>query len=593
MKAEKITSFTWLPAVIFSLSTAFYILFAFYQDMLFTAHLRTPYLEGSMFFGELTSTPFGIMRWAGCWLTQFCYYPLLGIAFYIVIWCATYFVAAKALDISGTWVSLLILPLACLLLSVVDLGYWIYCMLDLGYWFSHSLAYLLMFVCLYLIRKSLAKARNMTGIATLIIIMFYPVLGWYGILMSLMLVALEWKRFRYESLIFLLPCLSPFLWVSVYSGVPERELWLGGFPIFEDGANLSLRPSIPFIALAVFSLLLPFVPKKKTQQGKKATWIHVIAADIVLPVIVFLGVELLMFKDYNYLAEMRMTKCALEEDWIGVLRESEKQQAPSRSMVLLKNLALLNVGELGELAFKTHNDGREIKNPDGLNLSAMQIVSPVVYYNYGKINYATRWANEFAVCYGYSPYYLMILAKAAKAKGERQLSEKYLESLHGHHFYRDWQPSVISPLAKEIEMAFGNVIDADNNNMEAYLIDTFSQSYGSDNPTVKELSLFNAMLYGNAERFWKAFVSYVMIDPERVLPQHYQEAYFLFMEAAPIELPCMVKISSGMAEAYSSFRQQYDTLVKSGYKEEEIAQALKINWGGSYWWHYFFAKKTY
>ena len=187
----------------------------------------------------------------------------------------------------------------------------------------------------------------------------------------------------------------------------------------------------------------------------------------------------------------------------------------------------------------------------------------------------------------------MNLISTTKSKGERHLTDKYLEILHSHLFYKNWTPKPVSPLANELENAFGNVIDSDNNNMEYYLIDTFSQSYNSENSIVKELSLFNSMIYGNSERFWNAFINYASIYPERVLPQHYQEAYFIFMEIAPVELPFKIKINTGMAEAYTEFRRQYDSLSQSKYSSEEIAQALKIKWGGSYWWHYFFAKKNY
>lgn len=593
MKPVRTIYLRWLPAIIFCLAIALYILVTYYQDMIYTAHLRTPFIGGSLFFNELTSSPFGMMQWVGCWLTQFCYHPLLAIAIYVGIWLATYFFADKSFALPVKWVSLQIIPLGCLLLSIVDLGYWIYCMTEYGYWFSHSLGCLLMFLLLFVIKRAIKRYGNIAGVSSLaFILLLYPFLGWYFILLALMMTIMEWQTQKY----WLLLCLAPMLWSFVaYDTISTRDLWLSGFPIFEDGGKICDRVSIPFYVLAVSTLLLAVVSsfykdRQKEEDVKKVT-IHSIIATFITSLLVFVGVWQMMFKDYNYLAEMRMSQCAMNEDWAGVLQEAQKQQSPSHSMVLLKNLALVNTGGLGEYGFKFTSNGMDIKNPDGLNIGPIQIAGPIVYANYGKINYATRWSQEFAVCYGYSPYYLMHLARTAKAKGERSVENKYLTLLHSHKYYVNWLPAAYSPLAKEIERTYGNVIDSDNNNMEYYLMDTFSQSYGSDNEIVLELSLFNAMLIRDPERFWNAFVGYAQTIPGKVLPQHYQEAYFLFMEAAPVELPVHVSVSNGMAEAYTSFRRQYDSLSQLGYNKEMIAKALQVNWGGSYWWHYFFGKK--
>ena len=596
MKFEKYIYLKWLPAILFSVAIALHILVVYYQDMIYTVHLRTPFIGGGLFFDEVTSCPFGIMRWVGCWFSQFCYYPLLGTFILVAIWTATYFVADKVFNLPSKWISLLVLPLGCLLLSVVDLGYWIYCLTEYGYFFSHSLAYLLMFLLLWVTRKSLKSLPN-SKIASIVLIDFvlillYPILGWYLYLFAAILAILEWKRFGVSILWLLVASVLPLFWGFYYDNISTRDLWIGGFPLFEDGVKLSIRPSIPFIALIVFSIAIAFL-SSLVKHHKDEKWIHSAIVTLIVSIVTFLGVWQMMFKDYNFLAEMRMSKCAMEDDWRGVLEEAQKQKSPSRSMVLLKNVALMHTGGLGEYGFKFSSNGQDIKNPDKLNISSMQIVCPIVYNNYGKINYASRWANEFAVCYGYSPFYLMNLIRSANAKGESNLVEKYSSLLHSHLFYNDWKPKELPALSKSLERDFGNVIDSDNNNGEYYLIDTFSQSYGSDDPLVVELSLFYAMLYGNSERFWNAFVSYASLNLDRVLPQHYQEAFFIFMEVAPVELSNNVKLSKGMDEAYTSFRRQYDALSQQGYSMEDIGKALKIKWGGSYWWHYFFGRKTY
>lgn len=574
-----------------------YVLLRFYQDMLFTAHLRTPFIAGSLFFDELMAEPFGAMRWVGSWLTQLCYYPVLGFVVYMLLWSASYFFLHKTFRLPALLSSLLILPLACLLLSVTDLGYWIYCLKNFGEWYAHSLSFLLMAILLYVLCLIDKKTKHSTIIAAVSCFLAYPLIGWCGILAAVSFFLMHWKTNGWNGLFILLPVLAPGLWHSIcYQGVSLTNMWYGGFLLFADGDNYTLRPSIPFFALValvlIISLLSSFLKEEKKDTGSKY-YVKYSLVTVVILVSAFCGVWQLMFKDYNYLAEMRMTKCAMEDDWDGVLNEAQKTDTPSRSMVLLKNVALMNVGQLGDMSFKFSNDGKDIKNSDRLNVGAMQIVAPVVYYNYGKINYSIRWSIENAVCYGYSPFYLMNLIRAHMANGEHKIARKYLDMLHGHLFYKDWQPRTESPLVKELDVAFANVIDSDNNNVERYLIETFSHSYISDKMIVKDLSLFYSLLYGDPEFFWPSLITYASYHPDQILPQHYQEAYCMFMEMAPVELPFKVTINRSIIDAYQSFRKQYDALVNAGYDSEKIGRTMKNQWGGSYWWHNLFGRSKY
>lgn len=290
---------------------------------------------------------------------------------------------------------------------------------------------------------------------------------------------------------------------------------------------------------------------------------------------------------------MRMVRYALDDNWQKVVEESQQTTRPSRAMVVLKNIALMNTGELGDRSFQLSNDGRDIKNPDSLMVNSMQIAAPIIYYNFGKIVFATRWATEFAVTYGYSPFVLMNLCRTALAKGETKAAERYLALLHGHLFYGDWQPKPVSPLVKELDNAFGDVLDSDGNNAENYLINIFSNSSESRWATVREIALFHAMLTGEPSLFWPCFIAFAEVDPNQLLPLHYQEAYCCFMERYPVEMPFKVKIHDSTVQNYVSYRRQYQTLKDAGYDNETIGEALRSKWSGTYWWHTNFGRNRY
>jgi hypothetical protein len=117
-----------------------FILFVVYilyinQEVFYTAHDRSEFIFGAPFFNTLMSKPFGLMQYVGAWLTQFFCEPAVGASVLAVIWALTVFVGIKAFRLQGSASALMLLPVACLLVSVVDLGYWIYVSTIRGYWF--------------------------------------------------------------------------------------------------------------------------------------------------------------------------------------------------------------------------------------------------------------------------------------------------------------------------------------------------------------------------------------------------------------------------------------------------------------------------
>ena len=138
--------FLYLSLLIF-ISFVIYIL-CINQEVFFTAHDRSEFLYGVPFFSTLMSKPFGLIQYIGAWLTQLLYYPALGTTVLMAIWILIYIVGVKAFRLQGSSSSLMFIPIACLLLSLVDLGYWIYVSPIRGYWFSQSIGYLVMPSCM-------------------------------------------------------------------------------------------------------------------------------------------------------------------------------------------------------------------------------------------------------------------------------------------------------------------------------------------------------------------------------------------------------------------------------------------------------------
>lgn len=580
-----------IPLVAFT-ALAFCILLE-YQDMLFTAHLRTPFIHGVEFWNELKSEPFAIMRWIGCWFTQTAYYPMLATIIYLVIWGISYFFLGKTLNLKNNLSILVILPFACMLLGLTSVGYWIYIQKDWGFWFSHPLAFLVALIILWA-TKTYFKDKTIPLIVILYIAI-YPVIGYYSIMMAVSLMILQYKEFGWKVCPLIIPVLSPTLWhIWCYDGVSTVTMWLGGFPIFVDAREYAIRPMAPFIASAIFMIVLCIISavqkedSSKSNSAKKNDNLKYIFITSVVLIISYFGIKTFAFSDYNYQAEMRMSKYAMEDNWNAVIKEAQATKEPSHSMVLLKNVALLNTGQLGDRSFRLGNYVNEINNPDSIQLNSMQICSPVVYYNYGKLNYSIRWCIEFAVGYGFSPYYLMNLIRAAKGTGEDALVKKYMDILHCHMFYKDWQPLAKTDMVKELQKAYSNTLDADNDDMETYLIRMFSRSYMSPSKTVIELSLFNSMLYRNPDNFWYAFANYCSANKGKPLPLHYQEAYLGFMNIWPVELSFKPDINPMVQQSFDNFLRQYGAKKDAGLNDKALSEEMSQKWRGSYFWYMLF-----
>lgn len=140
MNKQKLTSLIApaLAALTFVVYAA-YILVGINADVLFTAQDRNVFTSDSLFLSESIARPFGLFQYVGAYLTQFFYHPAVGASILIAIWVASALAGIKAFRLKGAWCSLMIVPVACLLASEVNTGYWVYCLPIPGYWFSPQL----------------------------------------------------------------------------------------------------------------------------------------------------------------------------------------------------------------------------------------------------------------------------------------------------------------------------------------------------------------------------------------------------------------------------------------------------------------------
>ncbi len=565
------------------------------QEVLYTAHDRSEFLIGTPFFHTLISKPFGLMQYAGAWLTQFCYEPVMGAAMLIVIWAMIFFVGVKAFKLQGKSTgkgqdnvkmgaaALMLLPIACLLTSIVDLGYWIYIYTIRGYWFSQSLAYLFMLLLLW---AASSTPRKWHLIWYVLGVFIYPVLGWYALLFVLCLIVsgkITWR----ELVGVILLLFTVVIWYTqFYSHLKFDDVILAGLPRFITASNKSEHLTTPFLVLGVVSMLIPLFSRYLSKVQPIVMWL----VPVVCSVAGIIFTCSLMFHDRNYINEMRMVRYAETDNWQEVLNIADKTQKPTTTMIFLKNIALMNEGGLLDRSFKKGNIGYPIYNPYSINVTLLDIASPLVYYNYGMTNEAIRLNFEKGIQVGFSPFYLKTLARCALAKGDKKLLERYTTLLHHHPFYSDWQPAPVSAKVNELQKSFPDEITGVENS-DSYIVNSVSLWYEADSKTASEQALFYSVLRCNSHLFWTSLRKYLKMHEGEEFPVHAQEAYILFMDKAPEEKRMKIPVELSVYERYKQFSKKLVMLVKPGKTIGTVAEEMLGEWGDTYWYYYYFGRQ--
>ena len=576
MKQNNVFSAVLYVSLLAFMSFAVYILYI-NQEVLYTAHDRSEFIFGTPFFNTLMSKPFGLMQYVGAWLTQFFFKPALGSVIIVAIWLLIFFVGTKAFRLQGSASALMLLPVACLLTSIVDLGYWIYISTIRGYWFSQSVGYLVMLLLLWIARST---PRKWHLIWYVLGFFAYPVLGWFALVFVLCLVFADKTTWR-EYLGIILLIFTASIWhTQLYSNLKFDDVVFAGLPRFETPSDTSPHLSYPFWILGAVSLLIPLCSKYLTK------WFVPVLCSVVG--ICYTWTE--MYYDQNYIDEMRMVRYAESDNWKDVLKLAEENKRPTSTMMFLKNVALMNEGGLLVRSFKLGNDAVNINNPDSLHVSLLDIASPLVYYNYGMINEAIRLNFENAIQAGFAPFYLKVLSRCALAVGDDKLLERYSTILHHRPFYDNWEPDPASEKIKELQKCYPDELTGVENS-DSYIVNSISLWYDSDSKVASEQALFYSMLRCDSRRFWTSLRNYVKVHMNEQFPLHAQEAYILYMDKAPEEKRMMIPVEQTVYDRYKQFWNTLESKAKPGMTIEKVGEEMREEYGDTYWWYNIFGRK--
>lgn len=311
-------------------------------------------------------------------------------------------------------------------------------------------------------------------------------------------------------------------------------------------------------------------------------------------------------RDKNFKHELRMYRAIDEFRYEDALKEMQEEDGePTNLMVLLKNIALMHTERITDM-FKTNNCGIVPNTGDSLDIRISQLAAPLVYYQFGQMNFAYFWALSNAVTYGQSFRNLKMMVRSAIFSGDFDVAKKYLTMLKTSTFYKDWAreheewiynstkfvQSIDNQYIGQLMNDDVNMLDNDNGLCEKYIIDHFSDLIHPATPLLEDVIMCMSLWGKDEYAFPIHFYNYVQRHPNATIPELYQEGAILLCnsERSPIELYDF-PFDQIVSDKFNRFVQDYNALSQQNVDDAEMAKRMKSLYGGTYWWYYYFYDK--
>lgn len=648
------------------------------SEVLFKGQEMSLWIPGDTYYNHFNMYPGGWLSWVGCYMTQFFYHPSLGVTWLIVAWAAIMALLAYLYRLRGWKLLLTALVPMMLLTALTQTGYWVYYQKLPGHLWVPTLGVLFSLVATF-IYKALREnvfvvihmengepvesrwvriSRVVRYIASLI---WMVVFGWYGyklmgawsflglaLMASLSAKTLFAGNLR-TAITEVLPVIAAVLLVlivpkmacsMIFEQTKSDQIYLAGMPCFQYGKAdvVVYRKAYYLLALSFLPMILAYAWPKKW-MFKKAN----LVAGIVTGLLLAFGVKFAADRwnhDKNFHVEIAMSNAVNKSDWEGALSAMRATAndtiAPTRAMVMLKNLSLFRLGRFGD-EFLMYPEGSRLQNVDEYykygdkmynipaeldtiadpeerqqqkvpymwNIRLSQIAGKIAYLNYGKLNYCYRWCMEDAVEFGWHVDGLKMMAMCCMLKGEDVAAHKYFNLLKKTRYHREWAEHYEQFIGKPDAMMnqpelrpicflkeYGNRLDGDNTLIELYLLKTFANGRGAD-PIYQEMTLISALLMKDIDLFWPRFMEYATMhkdEPGFHMPRYYQEAAYLYGHLENKVDISQMPFDQSVKDTYQRFMDFNGLPNIAPLSEEQKAIEFKPQFGNTFYYFYFLVR---
>ncbi len=437
---------------VYLVTTLAFILFAYVMLAVKNSYMLRWYDEMSLFeptrffFRQCLYFPGGLMRYAGAWLTQLMYYPILGSSVIILLWLLMAWLTQKAFCLPRMAFPLaFIVPIA-MLVSIVQMDDAWVSMKSVGYIYSNTLSYLFVVGAVRAFRIA-GKRQWLAAILLLITAGCYFIAGFYALFAALIGVIFliagsirdkkYWGIF-YATIIITAIIAIPNLYYEYFqpTTVDNEYLYLKGLPdLLMEKFDKYLW--LPFEVATAFLLLLAIISAfKGFPSSKWILWLSVGTLCVSGIWCIYANK-----KNEQLRATVLMLRHLENNNWKGILSVmSNIKEPPNHTMCALNNLAIKNLGGIPD----DINDmiPRQIDARHSEKFTATAFINvPVNYYD-GKFNTSYQWGMEHCVQYGKRVFYLKYMVKDALLNGEIELAKRYNDILLRTMYHRRWAEDI-------------------------------------------------------------------------------------------------------------------------------------------------------
>ena len=128
------------------------VLLSLENDFLWKLQEQNLFLDTSLFFEERMAVPGGLLSWVGTYLTQYFYNPWMGVTILCLLWLLLMWLITRAFELPAQWSALALVPVGLLLITIVDMGYWVYMLKLQGHVFVATLGAIAVTLLLWVFR---------------------------------------------------------------------------------------------------------------------------------------------------------------------------------------------------------------------------------------------------------------------------------------------------------------------------------------------------------------------------------------------------------------------------------------------------------
>lgn len=600
MKNKFLTPILWL-AVLAVIAGALLI---FEGDFLWKTQEMNLFLNTPHFLSQQMVVAGGFLTWLGTYFTQHLFHPWLGVLLLCGWWLLLMWLVKHTFAISDQWAVLTVIPVALLLLTITDQGYWVYMLKLRGHFFLTTIATTLVVALLWAFKCLPSKYGLRPAFVVLTAAIGYPLLGIYGLAAALLMAVWAWRLQPEKRGLNIATTVTALLAIVavplicyryVYYQANIANIYYAALPLFSI-TDEHHQYYIPYYLLLLYFLLLTVcygrsLPQKYQPKAKRLPLVQG-----ALLVAVAAAVFAFWYKDENFHRELKMEHCIDRLDWQGVIDEAAKQQTePTRAIVMMRNLALARLGRQGSEMFNFKNGSKQSNAP--FNVRMMQVAGTLIYYHYGLVNYCNRLCSEEGVEYGWRAEYLKYMARCAILNGEQQAARKFLHILGQTAYFGEWaerlKPLADNPklVATDAEMQFiaqmmhyPSKLDSDQGFVESFLMKLLANSY-SKTPVFQEQALLAAMWTKDIKLFWPHFMTYAQLHPNQPMPRLYQEAAYLYGQLEKTYDVSRMPFDKSVKQTYDNFMKMAPRM--EGQDIEDAREALYPLFGNTFYYDYF------